>query len=86
MHLPWIDFFREVLAHQCLKAQFFEGNIANRETCNKHWLVNFQHDFRTSGEIFLDLNLMIYAVGVCVKCVFLNTCRMLGSPDARRMV
>jgi len=30
---------------------FEEGKVASRETCNKHWLDNFQHDFRISGEL-----------------------------------
>lgn len=74
--IPCVHFFREVSVHQCLKAQFFvEGNTANRATWNSLGFDNFQHDFRTPGELcyfgVFSLNLIIYIVGRCVKWFFL---------------
>lgn len=95
--IPCIHFFREVLVHQCLKAQFIvDRNTASTATWNSLGFDNFQHDFRTPGELcyfgFFSLNLIIYTAGRCVKWVFLKCLqdvrklRVLGEWDEGNVI
>lgn len=49
-----------------VEVSLHEGNVTSMETCNKCLLDNFLHYFSICGEGFLDINLIIYAVGGCV--------------------